>query len=234
MRILDTIINRLRQRDVRQNETVQEPCAAKDKYSALPPARFLVLADLHRISPPEWEMFESAAARGADALLMLGDISTDDMRRAIHICEGIPALYVLGNHDRWEDYKDGIPGAEHLDGKIREIRDVRIAGLSGAPVYKDPDVWCMRDQEKAAEVSEGLAQADVLISHESPYHYMGTRSTHCGYEAISRYIRTFSPSMHIFGHHHDPHEGWYHGTKEVCVFKCALIRTDDGTVEQIF
>jgi len=210
--------------------------AEKAPECTLPEATFLVLADFHTwmVTESDWasleELFE---ADPPDAVLLLGDILPEDAARIARMANGTPCLYVLGNHDLWHQY-DGIEGLQDLDGAVTEIRGIRLAGISGAPRYRDDPERVMRTQEEARTVAASLPAAEILISHESPYRMLNHDQAHEGFMGITQYIRKHNPALHLFGHHHIRHQEIVNGTLEVCVFHAALVRTENMDVQELF
>lgn len=228
--------------DKRIESIATESAAQEDKYDSSPvvydapdTARLLVVSDLHWESDEDWSAFKEALTAEPDAVCLLGDIPPGDAEYLVSLVpEGIPILYVLGNHDQWHDY-DGIACLTCVDGTQFALPDgTVIGGVSGAPRYKaDPD-WAMRNEDECKEVLDRLGHADILLSHESPWRMMAERSSHSGFQAITDYVASEKPALHIFGHHHWPEEKWRNGTKHICVFRCALISYPGGQVEQVF
>ena len=204
------------------------------EYIPLPDCHMLAIADLHYITEEEWALLERAAD-GVDVVLLLGDIEPYDARRIRAVTpDHIRCLYVLGNHDRWGQY-DELFGLEDMDGRVVSVKNgIRIAGLSGAPRYKDDPSWAMRTQEEMAEKALSVPAADILITHDSPYHYLNPNHSHEGYGGIDEYLKRNCPSLHLFGHHHIMHEGFYGTSKCVCIFRCALVDVRTGEVTSIF
>ena len=83
----------------------------------------------------------------------------------------------------------------------------------------------MRTEEEIGKVLDGLGEVDILVTHESPYHLMSQNTAHSGFMAITDYLSKNNVPLHIFGHHHDNYEEVIKGTREVCVYGCAMVRT---------
>ena len=180
-------------------------------------AKFLFVSDLHVSTHKEIECIqEKIDENNYDAVFLLGDIDSNDVKAISEHTDNL--YYVLGNHDSWTQNTCGI----HLDGKSVEINRLRIGGVSGANRYKEGD-FAMRTNEEMEEKLKELGRVDILISHESPYHLMSSNSTHGGFQAISDYLFSAKPFLHVFGHHHEPYENRFGNTREVCVYRCAEI-----------
>lgn len=186
------------------------PVAAKQqkgKVRRLPDVTFLALADFHvaMVTENDWSVLEDMIVRARpDGVILLGDIFRKDAERIAKMAKGIPCLYVLGNHDEWDQY-DGIDGLQNLDGTVTEVCGIRLAGISGAPRYNNDVKRAMRTQEEVLAAADTLPAADILVSHESPYHLLNPNHSHEGFLGITEYLSRHHTAVHLFGHHHIPH-----------------------------
>lgn len=231
--IFTTIADCLR-RSLKKNEiTAKAPQGTQPvAIRAISPISMLVIADLHTCSREDMQCLKDAAEEATyDCVLFLGDIMRDDILSILPHTKGKPCLYALGNHDRW-DQNEGIPGLTNLDGKTVSVRGVRISGVSGAPRYKDGN-FAMRTEEEMKAVLSGVGDTDILVSHESPWNLLATNTPHAGFRAISEFLERTNAPLHIFGHHHENWTGIYEATQEICVYKCALVRTAPVSVKEI-
>ena len=216
-------------------DKVQLFCGRLDAGRKELTGRLLAFADLHYINVDEWDMAISYDYAGTDAVLLLGDICrayAERIRRAVP--KDIPVLYVLGNHDRWEEY-DGLPGVTGLDGRCVAVKSgVRLAGLGGGTRYKPDEGLAMRTQKEAKKVIRGLPAADILITHASPYRMFADDEAHEGFRAIDDYLRKYRPAYHLFGHNHCSHVEKKGQTACACIFRCAEIDLGTGKIKEIF
>lgn len=197
----------------------------KEPYkTSLPLAKLLLVADLHNSFPEDMEAIRNAIEENPDAVFLMGDIYEEDAKKITEYANGIPTYYVLGNHDK-QNQNEGIDGLKSLDGQITEINGIRIGGVGGAPRYK-PGKYAMRSEEEVENVLSNLGDVDILISHESPYHFMSTNTSHSGYQAITKYLATHPTQVHFFGHHHWREVGIQAGVREYGIYKVALYTTD--------
>ena len=198
---------------------------------ALPPLTMFVIADLHSCYYEDMRKIITAEEeRTYDCIILCGDICAEDVKLISEHAKA-PCLYVLGNHDTWHQ-NDGIQGIEDIDGKTVAINGAKISGVSGAPKYKDGE-WGMRTEAEIAEKLEKISDTDILVSHESPYHFLSPNRAHAGFQAISDFLTEKKPGLHIFGHHHIDYIGMFHETKEICVYGAAIISTAPSTIEKI-
>lgn len=196
--------------------------------------RLLAFADLHSISRAEWDMIICFDYDRVDAVVLQGDICRAYAERIRRIVPPhVPVLYVLGNHDGWNEY-DGLRSMTNLDGRVVTVNNIRMAGMAGSTRYKPDSTVVMRSQKEAKKIMGKLPAADVLITHASPYHMLADDDAHEGFRAISRYIAKRRPAYHLFGHHHIDHKEKTGSTTCICVFGCAVINVGTGKTTKIF
>ena len=226
MGILSTFISELFGKSLPRKQHVREH---RRHEIDLPPAKLLVIADLHCTIYEELRKIRKIIEQSSpDCILFLGDIYREDICDIMKAADGIPCYYVLGNHDS-RHQNEGIPGLRDLDGRTAVINGIRISGVSGAAKYKEGD-FCMRTEEEMSDVLSGIGLTDILVSHEAPYHLLGSSRTHGGFQAISDFLSEKKPQVHLFGHYHYPEETWHEGTKEVCIYHCATVSTRPFTI----
>ena len=123
----------------------------------------------------------------------------------------VPLFYVPGNHDP-DDLQ--IPGGQDIDGRIAQVRGLRVAGLGGSRRYKADG----RHQYSETEMNvrllpllpRVLAQRlrrrrglDILVTHAPPRGvHDGPDLAHTGFEAFRRFIRLARPRLVVHGHMH--------------------------------
>lgn len=196
--------------------------------------RILAISDLHYIKDSEWNILSGYNYDAVIAVVMLGDISrtrAQSIRKIVP--DNVPLLYVLGNHDRWNEYR-GIANTYSLDGKAITVGGIKMTGLSGSTRYKPAPELAMRSQKEAKKITRQLPAADILVTHVSPYHMISDDEAHEGYKAIDHYISNYVPAYHIFGHHHISHAEKYGSTTCICVFRCAEIDLTTGKRRLLF
>ena len=117
--------------------------------------------------------------------------------------------------------------------KIININGIKIAGISGGVKYKF-GMYAMLKQEELLEKITNLQKCDILISHETGYHYLKEDIAHEGFIAIDDYLKTHNPKYHIFGHYHNNYFFIKHNTSCYCVFQCGLLNYESGEMINIF
>lgn len=107
----------------------------------------------------------------------------------------------------------GPEGAINIDGKVVEVRGLRIAGLGGSLRYKPgPNQYTQAEMGRRAlaldvrlrlrRVRRGR-KLDILVTHAPPFGLAEAKdATHVGFAAFVRLIRLFRPLVTLHGHVH--------------------------------
>lgn len=165
-----------------------------------------------------------------DLVLSCGDLPWDDLERIVDLTN-VPLLFVPGNHDPalvpagsgplWpptfavRDLEDppGPRGCINLDGRIEDVRGLRIAGLGGSIRYREgPHQYTQAQMARRARRLARMARrrqrrdgrgVDVLIAH-SPPKGLGDDDddAHQGFEAFYDLVRRLRPKVLLHGHIH--------------------------------
>lgn len=194
----------------------------------------LCIADTHgTLHPEQIEMLRDV---NYDVCFLLGDVSYKDLQllENENVLVKEKTYGLLGNHD---DYglldKFGI---NNLHDKEIQIKDVSFVGFEGSHKYKEGK-YPMYTQEEAESILKEYPGAEVFISHDGSFGAMGrTDPAHCGFKAITQYIKDNDVIWHIHGHCHEPkvYEVNDAKTKCACIYKCALIDLKGEKVEFLF
>jgi len=173
------------------------------------------------------------------ALVLLGDNEPPTPETLPILNRAAPVYYILGNHDTDREEAllnhEGLTGGD-LNGRVREVAGVRIAGLAG--VFREK-IWhpagevqwaCRADlaarTPKHTRFRGGppLRQwssiwwedyaalqgetADVLVSHEAP------ESHRHGFRAVGDLARALGVHTVFHGHHHEDYDGEIAGRRD--------------------
>lgn len=120
-----------------------------------------------------------------------------------------PALLTYGNVDLpalWPQYLR--PGHRVLDGEAIQVGDQRWGFVGGGLVSPMRTPNEATEADFAARVAR-LGPVDVLFTHIPPavpellYDTVARRFEY-GSQALLEYVREYQPSMHLFGHVHQP------------------------------
>lgn len=190
--------------------------------------KILAISDLHWYTNEELSQIKNL---DFDICILLGDISVTAIRQIKKYTGDKPFLAVAGNHDDWNTPELG--GAENIHGKYAEYFGYSFAGFSGSARYKHGD-YPMFTQRESLNLGKELKKADILISHDSGYQLFGKDKPHSGLLGIDLYNLKNRTKLNICGHHHTSAIKKRFGTTTVCVFRCALIKFPDISVENIF
>ena len=140
-----------------------------------------------------------------DLVLAAGDLPWDYLESLVSLLDA-PAACVPGNHDPGTN--PGPRGLIDLDGQVRTVGGLRIAGLGGCVRYNDgPHQYTQSEYDKRArrllQLAREAGPVDVLLTHAPPLG-LGDDSdpAHLGISALHGVLETLRPSWHLHGHIH--------------------------------
>ncbi len=183
----------------------------------------LFIADTHGCLEYEKDLIDKIKEnKNIDYCFLLGDHSSNDLKIITEIIEKEKILGVLGNHDDWNKYKNF--GIEELNGKVKQIKDKKISGISGSYKYKDSDNYALYTHEESIEIADNMEEADILISHDKAFIERKRGDSHDGLKGITEYLYKNKVPLHIHGHIHEESENYLkNGTKSICVYKVKVL-----------
>lgn len=131
----------------------------------------------------------------------------------------VPVLYVYGNHDRTQFTADGRildapEGCYSLEGRLRHVKGLLIAGLGGSIRYDPRARHQYRDEEmfgRMLGLIPGLLSnrlrygryLDILVTHSPPLGiHDGADHAHRGFKTFLTLMRYFQPAYLLHGHKH--------------------------------
>ena len=85
-----------------------------------------------------------------DYCILLGDHSSSDIEEILNIIPLNKICGVLGNHDSWEKYNNY--GINNINGKIINIKGIRIAGIGGSFKYKNINEYALYTHEESVQI----------------------------------------------------------------------------------
>jgi Icc-related predicted phosphoesterase len=142
-----------------------------------------------------------------DLVLAAGDLPWDYLESLVSLVDA-PAAFVPGNHDPRTGRGIGPQGAIDVDGHVRTVGGLRIAGLGGCVRYNDgPHQYTQREYDRRARrllrEARGAGVVDVLLTHAPPLG-LGDEPdpSHTGISALHGVLETLRPSWHLHGHIH--------------------------------
>ncbi|WP_097006713.1 metallophosphoesterase family protein [Lacrimispora amygdalina] len=203
--------------------------------------KYLIFADLHSFDADNLNLIVDSI----DVLLFLGDIKVSSILKIRQMYPNKPAFGVLGNHDDlslfhsankqieiYNKFEINMDPIVNMHCNCVNFETDIIAGLQGCVGYKDSGV--MMTQEEANSLK--IPCADILISHETGYHYMKPviDTSHEGFEAVLNYILKEKPKFHLFGHHHKNIQFQKEDTMCFCIYGCSIFDSASGSIKNIF
>jgi Icc-related predicted phosphoesterase len=156
------------------------------------------------------EHFDRERYRDVELIISCGDLKSSYLDYIISQLN-LPLLYVRGNHDL--AYRESPPpGCDDLDGRVRKVGGLRIAGLEGSRWYGGKGVEYgdlhMRVKALGLEVKIKLAGGvDVLVTHAPPTFPDGeeaaaTDHVHAGFPVFRTLVERYRPKLFLHGHTH--------------------------------
>ncbi len=157
--------------------------------------------------------------RGIDLILSAGDLPASYLS-FLTCFTSAPVIYVHGNHD---DHYDQKPpeGCLCADGKIVQIRGVRILGLGGSVRYRPDGIHMYNEQDMAARIAalrrklRATGGFDILLAH-APIRGLGDEDnlTHRGFECFGPLLDQYRPAVMIHGHMHQSYTAFFQRERE--------------------
>jgi hypothetical protein len=145
-----------------------------------------------------------------DLLVGCGDLPEYYLEFLVSIYN-VPLVYVPGNHDR-DQYV--IPGGLDADGRILQVKGLRILGLGGSRRYKPRGTHQYTDSEMCFRVASMLLRllidplawrrgAEVIVSHAPPRGIHDSDDLpHRGFSCFHPLLRIARPRLMLHGHSH--------------------------------
>jgi len=171
-----------------------------------------VLAISDEPSPKLWGDRCREALNGVDLILSAGDLPAKYLSFLTCFTDA-PIVYVHGNHDdRYE--KEPPEGCLCADGKIVQVKGVRILGLGGSIRYRPDAVNMYSEKEMAGRIAalRGKLRAtggfDILLTH-APVRGLGDQEdlAHRGFECFGPLLDNWHPAVMVHGHVHQSYTG---------------------------
>ena len=193
-------------------------CFLLDKHITI-----LVIADTHNCLTYNSDMINFLKNNlNYDCCILLGDHSANDLYEIVQIIPSYKIYGVLGNHDSWNKYEEY--GITNINGKIIEIKGLKIAGLGGSFKYKDNQNYALYTHEESIQILSNVESADILITHDRPYVKNNNDMVHDGLKGITQYIYANHVPINIHGHlHENSVEYLKNGTKVISIYGAKII-----------
>lgn len=179
--------------------------------------RILALAD--EPSDRLWGEQCREALSGIDLILSAGDLPSSYLS-FITCFTNAPVVYVHGNHD--DKYAQKPPeGCLCADGKVVQLKGVRILGLGGSLRYRPDAVNMYSEQEMEDRIRSlrwklrSTGGFDILLTH-SPIRGVGDQDhiSHRGFECFGPLLDKYRPAVMIHGHVHQAYSAFFQRQRE--------------------
>lgn len=179
--------------------------------------RILALAD--EPSDRLWGERCREALSGIDLILSAGDLPSSYLS-FITCFTNAPVVYVHGNHD--DKYAQKPPeGCLCADGKVVQLKGVRILGLGGSLRYRPDAVNMYSEQEMEDRIRSlrgklhSTGGFDILLTH-SPIRGVGDQDhiSHRGFECFGPLLDKYRPAVMIHGHVHQAYSAFFQRQRE--------------------
>ncbi len=166
--------------------------------------RILAISDVEEAWLTDY--YDRERMRGVELIISCGDLPARYLEHIVTLAN-VPLLYVWGNHDG--DYERRPPqGCVSIEGRIRDYRGVRIAGVGGSLRYNDRVFGFTEAQQRKrigrlALLARATGGLDILVTH-APIRGFGDLDDlpHRGFESFGYYVDKLHPSYMLHGHIH--------------------------------
>lgn len=184
--------------------------------------RILVLADQE--SKSLYDYYNPEKLRGVDLIIGCGDLPREYLEFFATMTH-VPVLYVLGNHDRWDDVeKPG--GCICIEDDIFVYHGVRFLGLGGSMRYH-PGASRQYTESQMKRRIMGLwwklihrRGFDVLVTHAPALDIHDLPDLpHKGFRCFRDLLDQYHPHLFVHGHVHAN----YGGFKRADYYKDTLV-----------
>ena len=153
-----------------------------------------------------YDYYTPGKLKGVDMILSCGDLRREYLEFLVTLAN-CPLVYVHGNHD--EKFEESPPeGCICADGKIIEVKGVRILGLGGSYRYRNGS--CMYTEKQMRRRIRRLyfklrkkKGFDILLTHAPARHINDFDSiAHRGFECFGELLENYHPKYFVHGHIH--------------------------------
>lgn len=192
--------------------------------------KILLIADLHDINEENIKKINNIQY---DICFLLGDINNQGLNLLKKYLDLSKTFGVTGNHEDFGLLKRN--NIQDINLKMININGINIFGISGSVRYKR-GMYSLYTQNELNELIkiQNISKCDILISHESGYHFIANDIPHEGFQIISNIIETIQPKYNLFGHHHKNLSFMKQNTQCICTYQCNLLDYDTGQIINIF
>ena len=162
--------------------------------------KLLIIADTHGLLSVKEDLKEKLKIiHNYDLCCILGDVTYSDYEIILNYINKDKIVAILGNHDGFDVLK--YYGIKDLNGRIIDIKGVRIGGIQGSYRYKTEDFPSFTHEESIRFLNK-MEGVDILLSHAGPFLDNNTDLVHNGLKGITEYLYKNKVPYNIHGHNH--------------------------------
>lgn len=195
--------------------------------------KILAIADIHYDNERYIKKILAVPISSYDIIIILGDVRYTYLK-AINSIDKLK-VGVLGNHDDYALLQ--THSIENIHGKTINHNGLKISGFEGIPKYEYMDSRNTTPgftQKDALKEIKSIRETDILISHTGPIGLYDRDVAHCGYKAVSRFLKRKKVALNIHGHfHRNTVKKLRNGTVVIGIYGASIIDTKDYSIKQI-
>lgn len=188
----------------------------------------LIITDTHGDLALNKEMQKKLLSKNYDLCCILGDIHDYDYEIILKHIPKSKIVSILGNHDRFSLLSDH--GLNDYNGKVVNIKGIRIGFIQGSFKYKDEDFPSFTHEE-SIEFLDKMPEVDILLSHDKPLTFDYKTPAHDGLKGITKYLYDKKVPINIHGHIHQNYLNTLkNGTQEKGVYCIEIVKIINGKI----
>ncbi len=177
--------------------------------------RIFALADLHTRRDAAEAAAKQIVAESAEAVLVAGDISHNDLDDAVNLLEilsetMVQIFFVPGNMDSPELSSWSRSDLKNLHGHCEPFGGYTLTGLGGSVRTPFNTPFELTEREVAQLLSQATSKCEIerllLISHSPPKNTSLDRTRlgiHAGSNSVRQFIESKKPMLVVCGHIHE-------------------------------
>ena len=190
--------------------------------------KLLVISDTHGDLSLSKNMQKKIKNVDYDLCCVLGDIHDYDYKVIFRYIPKDKIVAILGNHDRFSLLSE--QGLNDINGKVIDIKGVRIGAIQGSFKYKNEDFPSFTHEE-SIEFLDKMPEVDILLSHDKPLIFDYKDPAHDGLKGITKYLYDKKTPINIHGHIHQSYlTKLKNGTQVKGVYCVELINIKNGKI----
>jgi Icc-related predicted phosphoesterase len=188
--------------------------------------KILLIADLHDINENNIKKIKNIEY---DICFLLGDINNQGLSLLKKYIDLEKTVGITGNHEDFGLLKRN--NIQDINLKMMNFNGINIFGISGSVRYKR-GMYSLYTQDELSSLIDvdNMPKCDILISHESGFHFISDDTTHEGFKIIDQILQKNQPKYNLFGHHHQNLSFVKYNTQCICTYQCNILDFDTGEI----